>query len=1127
MRTVVLLLVCAWASPTLAFPQDGPSAELRAARERVERIEQAEGRDSLGLATALLELGAVHSRELRGAGARPVLERALAIREKVLGPDHTATAAVLEQLGLVLQQQGRFPEAREAFERALAIREKSFGLDHTDTLASVNELAAVLRDQGELAAARGLFERALASGEKVLGPRDPKLAECLASLSAIHNAQGRVKEARAYQERALAIREEALGPEALKTAESLYDLAILLQSTGEYARAGELYERAMSIRSKLLGPEHPDTAMSEFHLGSLLHAEGRFEEAQSRYEHALVTLESKLGSDHPTTLQLLGFMSELLVDRECFTEARPLLQRVLTGEEKRYGEDHPVVAQTLGRLADLLRHQGDFDQALPVYERAIAIDENVLGREHPQTAQHITGLASLLQAQQRFIEAEPLLQRALSITEKLDGADHRDTAAALDHLASCLKGQGKNARARPLFERELTILEKVVGPEHPDTSAALQNLGVLAHEEGDLSSARTLLGRALAIRTKVLGSEHPDTQRSEQNLILVLADAGEMQAAWDVAIRAARSSQSELMRSLWSLSERERLQSIASRRTSLEYLIGLAPSLASPTADREVYEAVLEWKGRVARSLLEVRDRVFSARGPAATAKLDELRGVQAELSTEVFRQVIDDRAVHEQRLARLRERRATLELALIELPASGSDPSEGDDVLRLVRALPEGSVLLDFFAHRVYVPAVRDGARVSIAGEVSEPRLTAWVSKAGADHPVRVDLGPAHVVQTAERAFLESLQTQRGTPALAPSGRSAFEEASTRLIEVLWTPVEAALGDARRVFVSPDRFLGTLPFETIVQADGTYLIEQRSFVYLLDGASLAVIAGHESARNVGARGGLLAVGGVDYNKRGDGGGDESSADGDGDGALRGSFQDYWERLRFSGREASTVLELYRSSHEPSLTAVELRGGAATEEALKRELPGRSYVHIATHGFFQPEGLPSMWQQARESDRAELEMSDETKRVTGLMPGLLSGLVCAGANLPRDASGDNGSLTAEEVSWLDLSKCDLVVLSACQPGLGTERGGEGLMSLQRAFQMAGAKTVVASLWSIDDAATADLMRAFYKRLWIDKQSKTDALRGAQLDLLKKNRAANQNAGLPYTWGAYVLSGDWR
>jgi hypothetical protein len=242
---------------------------------------------------------------------------------------------------------------------------------------------------------------------------------------------------------------------------------------------------------------------------------------------------------------------------------------------------------------------------------------------------------------------------------------------------------------------------------------------------------------------------------------------------------------------------------------------------------------------------------------------------------------------------------------------------------------------------------------------------------------------------------------------------------------------------------------------------------------------------------------------------------------------ARGSFLNHWPSLPKSGEESRVITELHEQQFESS-DRLCLSGSEATEERVKQELSRHNIIHLVTHGFFQPEGLPSMWRQVKsQSGEMRLEMFEEERRIVGLMPGLLSGLVFAGANRVPDQGRDDGLLTAEEISLLDLSKVELVVLSACETALGKAEAGEGMLGLRRTFRQSGARTVISSLWPVEDRATSLLMQSFYDRLWLRCQGTLEALRGAQLDMLKRNRIENDGNGLPSTWGAFVLDGDWR
>jgi CHAT domain-containing protein len=209
--------------------------------------------------------------------------------------------------------------------------------------------------------------------------------------------------------------------------------------------------------------------------------------------------------------------------------------------------------------------------------------------------------------------------------------------------------------------------------------------------------------------------------------------------------------------------------------------------------------------------------------------------------------------------------------------------------------------------------------------------------------------------------------------------------------------------------------------------------------------------------------------------------------------------------LKATASEVQSIASLRGSSEDVRV----LRDRSASEAALRERLAGSRYVHLATHGFFADPKIRSAFQVQPDQLRlGEFEMTGRRSTVTGRNPLILSGVVLAGANVPQQTNewgapvGDDGILTAEEVVGLDLAGTELVVLSACETGLGDVAGGEGVFGLQRAFGLAGARSVIASLWKVDDAATEALMVEFYRNLWEKKLGKLEALRQAQLAMIR-------------------------
>jgi tetratricopeptide (TPR) repeat protein len=369
--------------------------------------------------------------------ARPLYERALKLREEVLGPEHPATGISLNNFADLLASQGDLAAAQPLYQRALEINEKILGSEHPDTATSLNNLAVLLRLMGDLPAARPLFERSLAIRQARLGIEHPGTASSLNNLASVLSAQGDSVAARPLLERALAIREKAFGPDHPYTAQSLNNLAGLLQDQGDLAAARPLCERSLAIREKVLGPEHPDTAASLNNLATLLQGQGDL------------------------------------------AAARPLVERALAIREKTLGPHHPHTATTLNNLGLLFRAQGDLAAAQPLYERALAIREQALGPNHPDTAPSLNNLAGVYRARGDLAGARRLLERATTVWETLFGPEHLDTGLGLNNLAQVLEDEGDLVGARQLYERTVVIYEKVLGPEHPDTATVRRNLAEL------------------------------------------------------------------------------------------------------------------------------------------------------------------------------------------------------------------------------------------------------------------------------------------------------------------------------------------------------------------------------------------------------------------------------------------------------------------------------------------------------------------------------------------------------------------------------------------------------------------------------------------------------------------------
>ena len=790
--------------------------------------------------------------------------------------------------------------------------------------------------------------------------------------------------------------------------------------------------------------------------------------------------------------------------------ARPYYKRSLAINEKVLGPEHPATATSLTNLGALLDAMGDPAGARPYLERALAIREKVLGPEHPATAASLNNLGFLLKAKADLPGARPYYERALAIWEKVLGPEHSATAASLNNLGTLLLDMGDLPGARPYLERALAIREKVLGPEHPGTARSLNNLGSLLKAMGDLPGARPYYERALAIVKNVLGPEHPDTAAILNNLGFLLWQVGDTSEARRRVKAGFAGTEKSIQLLLDVTSERERMLVVESRRSDLDTFLSLFDRRNDSQA---IHSGVLRWKGVVAESLIVQRMALLSSREPELPELFDRLTETRRELATAVFSTptTVEERERRDARLSELTMEKERLERDLAKrstafrleqgIVAAGS--------AELCARLPEGTALVDYLRFaRFSVPEGTDDLRRT-------PSYVAFVLLGGAcDTPIRVELGAAAAIEEAVLHYRQLID--------ANADPARINGTAQRLRKLVWDPVEEHFGDRIHVWVVPDAALAGVPFGALVDEDGKYLIEQYHLGFLSSCQQLLRLAWEEQRAVSGA----LVAGGIDYDAGGSGKATaEVSATATRTAPTDRSGLFPFGALATTGPEATAIAkELGESS------VVLLTGANATEPRIKRDAPSRRIVHLATHGFFATGTLRSALEGNDSAPRAGLGALQTMgqRQVTGFNPMVLSGVILAGANVraaeQTTRGDDDGVLTAEEVASLDLRGTELVVLSACETGLGEVKSGEGVLGLRRAFVFAGARALVMSLWKVPDQETMELMKAFYAKVTAEPTlDKGEAMRAAQLELIEHLRERDGVAD-PRLWAAWVVSG---
>jgi CHAT domain-containing protein len=645
----------------------------------------------------------------------------------------------------------------------------------------------------------------------------------------------------------------------------------------------------------------------------------------------------------------------------------------------------------------------------------------------------------------------------------------------------------------------LTIREQGLGPNHPDVARALRELAYLIQITGDRDAARSLNERAIRIFEKTFGPDNPEMVTSLGGLAFIEWESGRPNLALPMLIRAITGARMHIYRGLVGLSVRQKLGFIERMAPWIAQLFNMPPGYVR---EEIAYGVLLDWKNLLFRTLVEERTPVEEKPGPVVAALLQDYTRTRKQLAAAYLTTpALSSLQEYWSRVQSLTRRVEELEGELSQASATFSRARavEKDAPLADVcAAVPRDAALIELLWYSRSDPLV--------ASSTPTPGYVVFVLRGGeCANLIRVELGPAVPIDNDVRRFREVL-SREATDLADREQRARYRTAlAARLKAKLFPPkVQAAIKGKSRLLISPDGAMALLPFGLLPGEDGhEFLLETRTISYVPSGRDLLRTAVPSSTPS-----GLLAVGAPAF--------DRVPVQVAQAGTLRagcGTPEDPFAPIPGTGAEVRAITRTYQQTR-PTGPLTVLEGAQATKAAFLEQAPKAGVLHLATHAYFAgedctPAGLVS----------EQRGLGGEPSAFLGHNPLLLAGIALTGAN---DREKGNGILTALEVTALDLRGTDLVVLSACDTGLGTRARGQELLGLRWAFAYAGARNLVISLWSVPDAETATLMTHFYTALWERGLSVPAALRSAQLEMLRAARTKGDSA--PHTWGAFVASG---
>ncbi|NEP01408.1 MAG: tetratricopeptide repeat protein [Symploca sp. SIO2E9] len=390
-----------------------------------------------------------------------------------------AIACLLDRAGYFLYRRAQYKNAESLLEKALVMREKLLGQEHSDFAATLSHLGLLYKSMGRYREAETLLSQSLEIRKRILGEEALPVALTLNDLAKLYRLLGNYQKAKNLYEQALRLRRLALGEEHPDVATSLNDLAEIYRILGDYSQAEPLYLEALRMRESLLPEDHPELANSLNDLGRFYRGLGFNQKAESLYERALAINQRLWGKEHPEVAKSLNGLGQLYYYQGHYSQAEQMLIEALEIRKRRLGEEHPDVANSLDNLAKVYQAQGRYLEAEKLHEQALAISRQLLGEQHPDVARSLNNLAQLYSSQGVYTQAEQLYQQAIAITKRTLGDNHPDVALTLDNLGMLYAKQGRSEEAKPLLQKALEIFEQKLEANHPWTIRCRENLEAL------------------------------------------------------------------------------------------------------------------------------------------------------------------------------------------------------------------------------------------------------------------------------------------------------------------------------------------------------------------------------------------------------------------------------------------------------------------------------------------------------------------------------------------------------------------------------------------------------------------------------------------------------------------------
>jgi CHAT domain-containing protein/Flp pilus assembly protein TadD len=1006
-------------------------------------------------------------------------------------------AKKIDNLGYWYIKLNNLEKGEQLYEEALQLYKKAFVKDDLEMANCSNNLAELYRAEGKKTEAERLYLESIAMKRRLFKDGHLDLAKSIMNLGSLYLSIGKVKEGDALLKETLEMSRKLLKGDNPNIAFFLIELSKFYKQIGRFNDAEGYIKEALEINKKLYQVIHPEIARCINELALVYYSQGRYNDAEPLFKEAL-EMNRKLSSfgnyDIGTILNNLGLLyrnqGNLKDAEQCLKESYEIARVVCK-------DDYSSLAAIYNNLSDIYRLQGRNEDAEPLLKEGLELSKRVYKGDHPLVATVLNNLGELYQGEGKYADAESLLKEAVAMNKRIYKGDAPDLAASINALAWFYHDQGKMNDAEPLYVESMKMYKRLYTGNHIDVHASMYNLAFLYLCQERFDEAEKLYKECLVMGRKLFVGESDRIASLLYDMTSLYINTGRIKEAEQSFKEALEMFKMTFLKNSTNLSEREKEKYWNTKSNWFERYLSFSVRRMKDNPDilNTAFDNLLFTKAILFNSTNKIKKRIMASNDSILVSKYKDFIS-KKEMLLKYFtmtKEQIDNQGVNIDSL----ERGANeLEKEICLKSETYKQSYEKKKVSwRTIQSLlkpDEAAIEMARF-------------RVNNRKEMSDSIYYGAfiITDQTTEHPDLV------LIENGKELEDKYYSQYRNFVKNKMSDNESFNK--------FWLKIYERTKEFKKIYFSPDGIYNKLNLATLQLPNGKYLLDEQE-LQTVNSTQDLLLGYYSKQKETNIYNDAILIGNPDFSLSPD---EVRSKER----KIQNSKTDDERSTHplIPSREGKNEIELNRlpgTEVEVNNVASYLRGKRwvvktyLREEAVKgaiKSVNNPRVLHIATHGLFLSDIKPD--------DREILGISGERYMKNPL---LRSGLFFAGfsnilSNEFNPSGNDNGFLTAYEAMNLDLDRTELVVLSACETGLGEIKNGEGVYSLQRAFQQAGAKTVLMSLWNVSDEATQELMTFFYQE-WLSGRSKREAFNNAQMKIKEKYK-------YPYYWGAFVMVGE--